>query len=348
MTNAAVSLIIPIYNAADYLQQCLGSVTEQTMFARMEVLLVDDGSTDASPEICDVWAQKYENIQVLHRKNAGVSAARNAGLDAAHGQYIAFADADDYLFPQMIEQLYAAAAKSGAALTFCDFCEQTADGEVPHTFPFDPGMPVDRGQIVQYMLTEESFNALWHKLFLASVIRDGHIRMTVGRRIGEDREFILEYLTRCETLCYVPVKGYYYRYVPGGAVRRPQRGYAKLLTTQYATDREQFARLGVSEQAFKNGCAVVFCRRIAATIDVICRAFSGTSRQRTLRVFFAAEALQTILRALLPIAAPQLDRYTKLLLFAMRHRLVMMTRLYMRLAKLRTELYQKRHGGARV
>ena len=341
MTDTAVSLIIPIYNAAAYLQQCLDSVTEQTLFSRMQVLLIDDGSTDASPEICDVYAQKYPNIYVSHRRNAGVSAARNAGIELAVGEYVAFADADDYLLPQAVEQLYTAAVQTGAELTFSDYIIEMPGGEQRQGFPFPQNEPFGREQAVQYMLSNERFNALWHKLFVREILMRGHIRMTVGRKIGEDREFILHYLAHCDTLCYVPQAGYYYRYVETGAVRRPQHGYARTLVTQYTTDLEQFAALGVTSDAFVQGCALCFCVRIAATIDLICRAFSGNPRLHALRVYYMDRTLQEILSVLIPIAKPKLDQYTYGLLWCMRHRLVLMTRIWMRLLDLRVKHYNK-------
>lgn len=343
--ETAVTLIIPIYNAETYLTACLDCVTAQTFFARTQVLLIDDGSTDASPQICDVYAQKYPNIEALHRKNAGVSAARNAGIERAVGKYVAFADADDLPQPQMLEQLFSAAEATGAQLTFCAFRYGTADDEIVQTYPFPQNEAFGRDAFVRHMLAHEDANAIWNKLFLRAPIAEHCIRMTVGRKLGEDREFILRYLTACDTLCYVPQELYYYRYVESGAIRRPQQNYAKTLTTQYASDREQFTRLGFGGESFRKGSAYCFCLRIAATIDLQCRTFSGRARRRALRRFFADGALQEILRISLPEAKTSLDPYTRTLLRLMRLRLVCAARLWMRLMTVRTRFYQKQHGG---
>ena len=316
-------------------------MTAQTAFSRMQVLLIDDGSTDASPEICDVYAQKYANIYVTHRRNAGVSAARNAGIELAVGKYVAFADADDYLLPEMIESLYTAAEQTKAQLLFCDYLAEHPDHVQTVRFPFPENEAFGRDDVVQYMLASEQFNALWHKLFVRDILMREQVRMTQGRKIGEDREFILQYLLHCDTLCYVPQTGYYYRYVISGAVRRPQHDYAKVLTTQYSTDRAQFAALGVTQEVFVEKCALCFCMRIAATIDIICRAFSAGSLLHALRVYYADRALQDILRVLLPAAGSQLNRYTFGLLWCMRRRMVLATRLWMRLLHLRMKLNNK-------
>lgn len=346
--ETAVSLIIPIYNAETYLTACLESVTAQTLFRRTQVVLVDDGSTDASPQICDVFAGKFGNIEVLHRRNAGVSAARNAGLEHAVGKYIAFADADDLLYPQMLSELYEAAEKTGAQLCLCAFRCGRADGADTKTYPFPPGEPFGRDELVRYMLGSEDANALWNKLFLRAPIEENRIRMTVGRRLGEDREFILRFLCACDTVCYVPQELYDYRYVESGAIRRPQRGYAAVLTTQYATDKAQFAQLGVRDDAFTNGSALCYCRRIAATIDLQCRAFSGSERLRALRTFYADDALQTILRDVLAVSKDRLNRYERGLLRCMRLRMAAATRLWMRLLELRTAIFARAQKGGRA
>ncbi len=343
--QTAVTLIIPIYNAERYLTACLDSVTVQTAFSRTQVLLVDDGSTDASGQICDVFAGKYPNIETLHRKNAGVSAARNAGLERAVGKYVAFADADDLLYPQMLARLVDAAEAAQAQMCVCAYRAGGADGESDRTYPFPADEPFASETLVRYMLSHEDANALWNKLFLRAPIMANNIRMTVGRRLGEDREFILHFLRVCGSVCYVPQALYYYRYVESGAIRRPQKNYAKALTAQFVSDRRQFSALGIEGEAFVRGGALCYCRRIAATIDLISRTFSGMARHRALRAFYADDALQSILRTVLAAAKDSLNRYERGLLRCMRLRFVGATRLWMRLLALRMGAYARSHEG---
>lgn len=348
MTDTAVSLIIPIYNAAEYLQQCLDSVTAQTVFSRMQVLLIDDGSTDASPEICDVYAQKYTNIYVTHRRNAGVSAARNIGLELAVGKYAAFADADDLLLPDMIECLLEAAERTGAQMTFCDYIIESAYGEDIQRFPFPQNEAFGRDTVVRYMMEKENFNTLCDKLLLLEPIRAHALRLTVGRRFGEDREFVLHYLQICDTLVYVPNAAYFYRYVPTSAIHRKKREYATALSTQFLSDQAQFARLGVQTDDFIAGSAVCFCCRIAATIDVLCHAYQGFARLRMLRAFFADDAVHAVLHQLMPYARGGLNRYTRVLLQCMQRRLAVAARLWMRAVEGRVWLFERLHGKKQV
>lgn len=114
--NPYVSIIIPCYNQQEYLKECVEHAVAQT-YKAVEILLVDDGSTDGTPEQCDWYAEKYENVKVLHKENGGLSSARNCGLDYAKGQWILFCDCDDFLQKKAAEELIQAVSK----LEKCDF-----------------------------------------------------------------------------------------------------------------------------------------------------------------------------------------------------------------------------------
>lgn len=116
--NMLVSVIIPVYNVAEYLDDCLHSVVAQT-YPILETILIDDGSTDASGAMCDRWAKRDKRITVLHQENLGLSAARNAGLDHATGEYILFVDPDDTVAPTYAESLLAAAIAMEVPCVMC-------------------------------------------------------------------------------------------------------------------------------------------------------------------------------------------------------------------------------------
>ena len=115
-----ISVIIPVYNDEKYLAQCLDSVLRQT-YSNLEIILVDDGSTDSTPELCEKYREKYANIRILHKKNGGVGSSRNAGLEMATGEYVLFVDHDDLLSETHIEELYKLLKKNDADIAVGNF-----------------------------------------------------------------------------------------------------------------------------------------------------------------------------------------------------------------------------------
>ena len=113
--NPLISVIVPVYNVAAWLPRCVDSVLAQT-YQNLEILLIDDGSTDASGEICDAYAEKDPRIRVIHKKNGGLSSARNAGLDVSNGQYLGFVDSDDWIEPEMYAEMLALMVRNEAQL----------------------------------------------------------------------------------------------------------------------------------------------------------------------------------------------------------------------------------------
>ena len=114
-----ISVIIPIYNVEAYLDECIASVIAQT-YSNLEIILVDDGSPDNCPQMCDEWAAKDSRIRVIHKENGGLSDARNAGIDIATGEYIAFVDSDDWIEPEMYEIMLAALKNENADICACN------------------------------------------------------------------------------------------------------------------------------------------------------------------------------------------------------------------------------------
>lgn len=125
-----VSVIVPVYNAEKYLQECVDSILRQTL-TDLELILVDDGSTDSSPAICDRYAEQDARVQVIHKPNGRAASARNAGLRAASGEYVAFVDSDDWISPEMYEKML----ETGADVTLCDYVRFQGKTETPFTQP---------------------------------------------------------------------------------------------------------------------------------------------------------------------------------------------------------------------
>ena len=140
-----ISVIVPVYKSEKYLDKCVESIVDQT-YKNLEIILVDDGSPDNCPQICDEWAKKDGRIKVIHKENGGAAMARNAALDIASGDYIGFVDSDDYIEPNMIDKLYNALQSNGADISIC------ANDEVDENYNFlkENKVPSDAPVITPY------------------------------------------------------------------------------------------------------------------------------------------------------------------------------------------------------
>lgn len=120
MDNPLISVIVPVYNVEEFLDDCIRSIVNQT-YTNLEIILVDDGSTDRSSDICDEWMRRDPRIKVIHKRNGGLSSARNIGIEQAIGEYLGFVDSDDYIYPQMYEQLLTVLVESPRKVASCAY-----------------------------------------------------------------------------------------------------------------------------------------------------------------------------------------------------------------------------------
>lgn len=185
-----VSIVVPVYNVAFYLPQCLDSLCAQT-YKKIEVILVDDGSSDGSAEICDRYAGADSRIRVIHKENEGVSAARNDGMDRAKGRYLIFADADDYIRAELVET-YLQAAEPGMTVV----CEMTTDEQEWKSF--DPSDWRRRTEYLKeerfmYAYDSDHINSPVNKLYDLAVIREHGVCFPEDMSLGEDLLFNLFY-----------------------------------------------------------------------------------------------------------------------------------------------------------
>lgn len=227
---AAVSVIIPVYNAMPHFPACMASLLAQTL-DEIELIVVDDGSTDGSGEIADALAEAYDNITAIHRMNSGVSASRNAGIAAAKGEYIAFADADDIAEPDLYERLYTYAAASSADIVSSGYLLGTG-GPAPDVVfppPFEPGRVFLNEDMLRFaagMHNSGCFLYIWRNLFLRCLIIDNNILFDEEISIGEDTLFNMECFLKAEKSAAIDYAGYHYRINPAGAM---QKKYKPLL-----------------------------------------------------------------------------------------------------------------------
>ena len=162
-----LSIIIPVFNVEKYVQTCLDSVIEQS-FRDFEVIVVDDGSTDGSPAICDAAAKQDGRIRVIHQRNGGLSAARNAGLDIARGEWIGFLDSDDFILPDMYEKLMNAAEKARADIAVCNYMRvDVQEKPIEKQDQPIPDAVLNRDDILRRALRAPS---MWHGIKFIGVV----------------------------------------------------------------------------------------------------------------------------------------------------------------------------------
>lgn len=210
-----VSVVVPVYNVGEPLNRCVRSLTEQT-YRNLEILLVDDGSVDESPALCDAWAGRDERVRVLHRQNGGVSVARNAGIDVAAGEWLMFVDGDDWLEPDALDVMMRRAIARGSELVFCgnwnDVWRGDAVASSTHNklFDFDA---TDGERFIRWFgrLSDAAYvRAPWGKLFSTDLVRRSGARFPDGVAVGEDSMFTFTVYAVVRNVSCVPEAFYHY------------------------------------------------------------------------------------------------------------------------------------------
>lgn len=199
-----ISVVVPVYKVEKYLKKCVDSIIAQT-YKNIEIILVDDGSPDSCPEICDEYAEKDSRVKVVHQQNGGLSAARNSGIKAAAGEYISFVDSDDFIQPLYIEQLFITARDSGAPVSMCSYSydENGLNSEIINDFKI-----YTAHDAVKEILTEKAFTtSAWSKLYKTDLF--GDILFPEGA-IFEDYAAIPRIISKAGSAAYVDSKLYYY------------------------------------------------------------------------------------------------------------------------------------------
>ena len=203
MSDIKVTVVMPIYNAYDYLRPALDSVIDQTL-REIEIICIDDGSTDTTLSLLKEYQKADERIRLVTENNAGVSVARNKGLVRARGEYVIFLDADDFFELTMLERLYNAAKADDLDITVCGYdmyndkaarFEQSVDGESERAFP--TGEVVSKGTL-QDGIFQSTTSYVWNKLFKTSFLRDKELNFAPELYVFEDVYFILTTLSMAQ------------------------------------------------------------------------------------------------------------------------------------------------------
>ena len=205
-----ISVIVPVYNVERYISQCVESILEQT-YADLEIILVDDGSTDGSGSICDEYKLKDNRVVVIHKCNGGLSEARNAGLDIARGEYIGFVDSDDYIEPDMYEVLYKNCERYAADLAAARFVKFNTQGEVRKNFTENIEVFSREEMLRLFIVGDRRYEitmSVWDRLYKRELISD--LRFPVGK-CYEDIVFSTKVIEKSKINVYIDRALYHYR-----------------------------------------------------------------------------------------------------------------------------------------
>lgn len=215
-----ISVIVPVYNGQDYLENCIESIENQT-YENLEIIIINDGSTDATGAVCVKLKERFDNIYIITMEDEGVSAARNAGMDMAKGGFIAFVDADDRLRPKTLEALYNCLLKAGSDIAGCKFlpfkAEEEWQAQLLNRYRItEPEIYEPAAYLKQEILNGNS--RCWSKLYRRSVV--GNLRFHKDLTIGEDMLFLVELLSYVRKIAETEYPGYGYYQNPKGAMNR--------------------------------------------------------------------------------------------------------------------------------
>lgn len=266
--NPLISIIVPTYNVEKYIRTCIESILAQT-YRNIEVIIVNDGSTDQSLAVISDLICSHHNIKVINQKNQGVSVARNTGIDAATGKYIAFVDADDKIKPDFVSSLYQIADKTGADIvrgSFRDF-----NGNIPKGWVPDFNVPTNYGTIVldQFLSSNISF-VVWSSIYRLDFINSNHIRFTPGILFEEDADFTIRAYMLAKLVATSPEPNYAYRINrPGSILTTKTTKNAQIMSLSEEKIISQFISM------LKHEKSDVLCSLILKSIYACMRDWTG-------------------------------------------------------------------------
>lgn len=302
MNNVLISVIVPVYNTAPWLRRCLDSLLEQT-YDNLEIICVNDGSTDNSAAILEEYSAKDQRIVVIHQENAGVSAARNAALCVASGEYVTGVDSDDWVPSTTYEKMLPWLLKAVDMVCYgINGISETGDKVENEYFE----LPATGEQYVNAELIKDTNAFIWNKLFRTEIIKQHKILFPVGKRY-EDAIFFYTAAALSRTICYVPEARYCYlirrdSFTNGESSRNRAFDFCEVLEILY----NEFRRLDLMER-WRDLYRQVFLLYYEQTVPVL-----PSSRQRAARKMYKSMVLRLGLHKLYKGEYPfqELSRYS--------------------------------------
>ncbi len=226
-TRGLVSIIVPVYNIEEYVSECIESILKQ-QYRFIEVIIVDDGSTDSTLSVCEEYKRNDDRINVIHKDNGGVVSARQTGIEAARGEFVVFVDGDDWIEPDMISTMLNGIGSADLISTGV-LWEKDVNKVYRMVDRFDPGlyeksdlckvyskMLYDKDRDIMHPLTSWIYN----KMYRLSLAKEIHRELDTGLSFAEDSVFLYKYILRCDSFIVLHSCHYHYRYRPGSAIHK--------------------------------------------------------------------------------------------------------------------------------
>ena len=204
MNTPLISVIVPVYKVEAYLDRCVQSIVDQT-YQNLEIILVDDGSPDNCPAMCDAWAAKDSRIKVIHKENGGLSDARNVGMAVAAGEYISFLDSDDWVDIHFLQVLYDLIVRTNADIAECRFVTTFGESSLP-TFSEEITVCTPEEALVRHIQMTMFKQVVWNKLYRKNII---NVQFEKGK-CHEDEFWTYQIIANCKRLAHIEKALYFY------------------------------------------------------------------------------------------------------------------------------------------
>ena len=282
MRDIKVSIIVPVYNNEKYVKKCITSLLSQTEID-IEIIIIDDGSTDDSFKVCEELSKIDNRIVLIHQENAGVSSARNKGIQVAKGDYIGFVDSDDWIDKEMYSMLYYKAINESADIVMCDAEIIYMDGRRKEdTFYTINDMDSLSKELAPNTLVEIA-GAVWRAIYRKKLIIENNVLFQENIKFSEDRIFNLQCISKMNKLLYIK-KGFYKRLVhDSSAVHSFHEDYFERVLISYNEIKDTIKDDWGNDENIKSVYAKQFINGVFASFDNYCRSESNYNVKKSLK-----------------------------------------------------------------
>lgn len=308
MYGPLITVVVPIYKVEKYLDRCINSLVNQS-YQNLQIILVDDGSPDRCPEMCDAWTQKDDRIQVIHKKNAGLGMARNSGIEAAAGEYICFVDSDDYVDTRTIEMAYAAIVKNQAEIAVFGLVRVNAKGEKIKSIVPVSEKPCYRGADIRAHFLPDYIDpehrdmkihnlclSAWSNLFSMDLIKRTNWRFVSEREmISEDSYSLIWLYQYVESVAIVAQPLYYYCENGGSLTQTYRADRFEKIKSFYAACTEMAEQAGYGHGVLVRISGLFLAFSIAAMKQVVAADMPHSERKVILNGMIDDIVMQRVL-----------------------------------------------------